>query len=355
MDAAGACGPREQIWLNLDRNPALDHMDLLTLDAFLAFAATREHPPLVVLMRDDAPGLPRTERLAVDRHGIVLLLREAGGAGQQATAYALGLPDLIKDLAGAGGAPLPATFVRPGGRERHLLALDVDGVLIDPGRSFHEAVAAALAELAPGLPWDDDHFTAFKRLGGFNNDFRLTAGALALAETDGLEGLRHAEGKGFPHLEARIRALEPLCQAAVQKHYVRTRRLERPMVTREDLDVFPGDLAIFTGRPPDELTLAFQVLGFRIPALADSAAHLRKPRPEGLLQLADAFRATKVTFVGDTCDDASALRGARALCPGVTWVFGAVGPDRQRLVEDGDLQAPTLKELLPRLNGCARP
>jgi phosphoglycolate phosphatase-like HAD superfamily hydrolase len=235
-------------------------------------------------------------------------------------------------------------------RERHLLALDVDGVLIDPGRSFNEAVAGALQELAPDLPWDDDHYTAFKRVGGFNNDFRLTAAALALAERDELQGIRHAEGRGWPHLEDRIRELEPMCQVAVQKHYARSRRLERAMVTRADLDAFRGDLAIFTGRPPDELTLAFQVLGFRIPALADCAPHLRKPRSEGLLQLADAFRATRVTFVGDTCDDAAALRGARALCPAIRWTFAAVGPDRQWIAEEGDLRGARLRDLMPQLN-----
>ncbi|BDU71734.1 HAD family hydrolase [Mesoterricola silvestris] len=347
MDASSQCGPQEQIWLNLDRSPALDHMDLLSLDAFLAYAATRPHPPLAVFLHDDAPGLPRTLRLAVDRHGIALLLRE-GPWG----ACALGKPEVLAALAGAAGGSLPGTFATAT-RGRQLLALDVDGVLIDPGRSFSEAVAAALAELAPNLPWDDDHFAAFKRVGGFNNDFRLTAGALALAEIGGLDGLRHATGKGFPHLEPRIRELEPRCREVVQKHYARTRRMERPMVTREDLDAFPGDLAIFTGRPPDELTLAFQVLGFRIPAVADSAPHLRKPRAEGLLQLADAFRSTRVVFVGDTCDDATALREARALCPGVEWVFAAVGPDRQWIAGEGDLQAPRLKDLLPAL-GPAR-
>lgn len=347
MDAAAACGPQEQIWLNLDRTPALDNMDLLSLDAFLAFAATRPHPPLAVFLRDDAPGLVRTQRLAVDRHGIVLLLRE-GPYG----ACALGQPDVLATLGRAAGGSLPATFATAT-RERQLLALDVDGVLIDPGRSFVEAVSAALAELAPSLVWDDEHFAAFKRVGGFNNDFRLTAGALALAEIGGLDGLRHATGKGFPHLEPRIRELEPRCQDVVQKHYARTRRMERPMVSREDLDAFPGDLAIFTGRPPDELTLAFQVLGFRIPAVSDSAPHLRKPRAEGLVQLADAFRSSRVVFVGDTCDDASALRGARALCPGVDWVFAAVGPDRQWVAGEEDLQAPRLKDLLRTLGSRA--
>lgn len=343
MDAAGACGPGEQIWLNLDRSPSLDRMDLLTVDAFLAFAATRAHAPLVVLLRDDAPSLPRTQRLSVDRHGIVLLLREyAGGA------YALGNAGLLEDLARGGGTPLPSTFLKAGPRRR-LLALDVDGVLIDPGRAFHDAVALALAELSPGIPWTDELFLAFKRAGGFNNDFRLAAGALALAEAGELEAIKGREGQGLPHLASRIAELEPRCQTVVQKHYARTRRLERSLVAREDLEGFPGDVAIFTGRPPDELLLAYQVMGFRLPAVCDSAPHLRKPRPEGLLQLADAFRSTEVVFVGDTLDDAAALRGARELCPGLAWTFAAVGPDRARIAGPEDLQAERLLDLLPRL------
>ncbi|BDU75878.1 hypothetical protein METESE_08360 [Mesoterricola sediminis] len=347
MDALAAPAPGEQVWLDLDRR--LGPLDLKSLDAFLAFAATRTHPPLVVLLRDDAPGLVRTQRLAVDRQGPVLLLRESGEG-----AYALGAPEHLARLAarGAGGGALPSGFRRPGSPARDLLVLDIDGVLIDPGRSFHEAVALALNELAPALPWDDEHYTAFKRVGGFNNDFRLAAAALALAERNELGGLRDAAGRGgFPHLEARIQALEPLCQTAIQKHYVRTRRLERPIITRAELETFPGDVAIFTGRPPEELLLAYQVLGFRLPAVSDAAPHLRKPRPEGLLQLADAFRASRVIFVGDTCDDASALRDARALNPEVDWVFAAVGPDRQWIAAEGDLTAPRLRDLLPRLAG----
>jgi phosphoglycolate phosphatase-like HAD superfamily hydrolase len=80
--------------------------------------------------------------------------------------------------------------------------------------------------------------------------------------------------------------------------------------------------------------------------VADSAPHLRKPRPEGLIQLADAFRAGRITFVGDSLDDAAALRGARALRPELAWRFAAVGPDRARFAESADPQAMGLVDLL---------
>ncbi|HXC16306.1 MAG TPA: HAD-IA family hydrolase, partial [Holophagaceae bacterium] len=235
--------------------------------------------------------------------------------------------------------------------KRRLLVLDIDGVLIDAAESFTEAVRRALADLRPALPWTSDHFTAFKRAGGFNNDFRLTAGALALSEVDAtsdlLPRLQAAEGLGFPELEGRIRDLEPEARLVVQRHYVDTIALERPLITRGELDLEGWDLAVLTGRPPEELDLAWRVLGFTLPGLCDSAPHLRKPEPGGLLQLADAFRAEEVLFVGDTRDDTSCLRAAAVIRPELAWRFAAVGPDRDRL--DADLRAATLHDLLKEL------
>jgi phosphoglycolate phosphatase-like HAD superfamily hydrolase len=323
-----AFAPGDQVWLDLG-GPAAP--DPAVLEAFLALAGGAPEPPLVVLLRDDAPDRTRTQRLAVDRPGRVLLLRETPGA-----AYALGRPELLGTLAAAprwrtGGRPAPAPAPpRAGAR---LLVLDVDGVLIDPGRAFMEAVAGALGELAPALAWHDQDYLRMKRTGGFNNDFRLAAGALALAE-------------GPAGLEEHIRAWEPRCRVKVREHYAHTRRLERPMVTREQLAAFPGDLAVCTGRPPEELACAFALLGFELPAVGDRAPHLRKPRPEGLIQLADAFRAERITFVGDSLDDAAALRGARALRPDLDWRFAAVGAERGRFAAAGDLEADGLIDLL---------
>ena len=249
------------------------------------------------------------------------------------------------------GAALPKPAPRP---RRRLLVLDIDGVLIDADRSFMEAVARAVADLRPALPWSDGAYRAFKRLGGYNNDFRLAAGALALAEAHGDVDLRPvieaADGRGFPELDARMEALEPAAQVMVQKHYADTIRLERPLVELVELKATGRDLAVLTGRPPEELDLAWKVLGFSLPAVCDAAPHLRKPEPAGLLQLADAFRAEEVTFVGDTVDDARCLRAAAELKPEVAWRFAALGPDRSRFAMAEDLQSETLRDLLPMLN-----
>jgi phosphoglycolate phosphatase-like HAD superfamily hydrolase len=267
-------------------------------------------------------------------------------AGTDAARVGVGVEAVARRTAEALGGALAAPAPR---RPRSLLVLDVDGVLIEADRSFMEAVRLALEELAPGQPWSDEHFRAFKRAGGFNNDFRLAAAAWVLAERGEMDRLWSAEGVGFPDLEAEIAAREPVAQRFVQKHYAETSKLERPLVELHALQAMGCDLAILTGRPPEELVMAFEVLGWRLPAIADSAPHLRKPEPSGLLQLADAFRAQRVTFVGDTRDDAAALRAARAARPDLDWRFAGVGPDRERFIQEADLHAPTLLELLPLL------
>lgn len=270
--------------------------------------------------------------------------------GANAARVTIGTEASASRVASALGAALPEPVSRP---RRRLLALDIDGVLIDADRSFMEAVARALKELRPTLPWSDEAFRALKRLGGFNNDFRLTAGALALAEAHGDADLQAiiegAEGRGIPELEARIQALEPGAQVIVQKHYADTIRFERPLVSLHELQSTGWDLAVLTGRPPEELELAWRVLGFRLPAVCDAAPHLRKPEPAGLLQLADAFRAEEILFAGDTVDDATCLRAAAARRPDLTWRFAALGPDRARFAAQGDLQSARLGDLLPML------
>jgi phosphoglycolate phosphatase-like HAD superfamily hydrolase len=136
----------------------------------------------------------------------------------------------------------------------------------------------------------------------------------------------------------------------VQRHYADTIQLEQPLVTLGELRSTGRDLAVLTGRPPEELDLAWRVLGFELPAVCDAAPHLRKPEPAGLLQLADAFRAEEILFAGDTIDDARCLRAAAGLRPELEWKFAALGPDRLRFASPGDVQSQSLRDLLPMLN-----
>ena len=264
--------------------------------------------------------------------------------GLDAARITVGTEAEARAVAGALGVALPEPSPLP---KRRLLVLDVDGVLLEVGRSFMEAVARALAELRPGIAWSDGDFQAFKRLGGFNNDFRLTAGALVASDVGLMEAIRAGDGRGLAALEARMAELEPSCKAVVQRHYEATRFQEKPTVNREDLALPGWSVAVYTGRPPEEWDLAREVLGFDLPAIADGAPHLRKPQPGGLLQWADAFQADLIVFAGDTGDDARALAEAKILRPELDWRFAAIGPDRARL--GGAFAEPTLRDLISLL------
>jgi histidinol-phosphate aminotransferase len=280
-------------------------------------------------------------------------LREAGlqarsfpkqGAGR----VSVGGEAEAERVAAAFGAALAAPAPRI---PRRLLALDMDGVMVDGDAGFMIAVGKALGELAPELPWMDAHYWAFKQVGGFNNDYRVCAAALALGERGQLDRVWSAQGVGFPDLAARIDELEPLAAETVIRWYNAVPPPDTPLVAKDELDALGWDVAVLTGRNYDELETGFRVLGFRLPAVADSAPHLRKPMPGGLLQLADAFQAEQIVFVGDTRDDAQALRAAREARPDLVWTFAAVGPSRDAFAREEDLRAATLRALLPILKG----
>ena len=365
-----AC-PR-QLWLTLP-NPATGAwLAPEALKPLLDAAARQPFPPLVVLEETELGQAPMSHRLSVDAYPNLLLLRNVSGAMTRAgwqLGYALGAPALISRLA---AAQLPGSVSAPclealdvaldyqgafGAQDREaaapsphrrLLALDMDGVLVDGDRGFMDAVALALQELAPGLDWQDAHYLAFKQWPGFNNDFRLCAGALALAEQGGL-GLLWS---GLPDdLEERLQALEPLCAECVQRHYQALPNRDQPLVTRAELEALGWDKAILTGRNPGEAAMGFEVLGFELPGVTDAAPHLRKPSPCGLLQLADAYRAQEIVFAGDTRDDAQTLRLARELRPDLIWRFAAVGAQREFIAREGDLRVPSLRSLLTILQG----
>lgn len=229
-----------------------------------------------------------------------------------------------------------------------LLVLDVDGVMIEAEASFREAVRLALVDLRPQLPWDDALFRAMKRLGGMNNDFRLAAGLLALDDRGHVADVLAGRVAWNDDLEAALGLELPEASRRVAQHYEATKSQEVALITQQELRALAVPYAILTGRSPHELLDAFLTLGFECEAVCDSAPHLAKPAPGGLLQLADAFRATDVVFVGDTKDDRTALVRASALRPETRFVFAAIGPDRDSFArpEEGDLVAPTLRELL---------
>jgi phosphoglycolate phosphatase-like HAD superfamily hydrolase len=228
-----------------------------------------------------------------------------------------------------------------------LLVLDIDGVMIDPFGSFEKCTAMALNEMAPGLAWSDELFWEFKRIPGFNNDFHLMAAVMALFEAGEFDRFKEVLNSDSPCLKKRMDELEPLCKERMQFYYQDLKCLERPLITLSELEAIEDwDVAILTGRPPDEMPLAFDVLGFEIPAVFDSCPEFRKPEPGGLIHLADRYSANRVYFVGDSIDDATCLRRARKARPDLNLTFVAVNKLRYEISQPGDLTYSTLREFI---------
>lgn len=270
----------------------------------------------------------------------VLARRLPPGMG---TRLSIGEEEACERACAALGAKLP--LPRPKAHDR-LLVLDVDGVMIDAEASFREAVRRALAELSPALGWTDALFRKTKRLGGMNNDFRLAAGLVAVFEAGALEALESGRLVWDDALEERLQGGLAAASERVAHHYETTKASEVPLVTRDELTALGVPFAILTGRAPHELADAFVTLGFSCEAICDYAPHVGKPRPGGLLQLADAFRARELVFVGDTIDDRTTTLRAAALRHETRFRFAAVGPDRESFASTEDLVAPTLRDLL---------
>jgi histidinol-phosphate/aromatic aminotransferase/cobyric acid decarboxylase-like protein/phosphoglycolate phosphatase-like HAD superfamily hydrolase len=261
-----------------------------------------------------------------------------------------------------------ATLPKPNAaalRKRTLLVLDVDGVLIEAEASFRTAVAKALLERFPALPWEDGIFRTMKRVAGMNNDFRLAAAVgwlweeKSLASDSRFDALLRGVAPAFNASElASIDANEAILAPLVRRHYGSTQVLEHALIDLRALHEISEDCAIFTGRDPHELNLAQDTLGFSLPAVCDRGPHLRKPQGAGLLLLRDAFRADRILFVGDTHDDYAALKAAQRELGHVEFAFCAVGAFASEIVPSPDSNATfafrSLRDALPSLRSWTK-
>ena len=300
------------------------------------------------------------------------------------------------------GADLPEgarlTAAAATGFQPDTVVLDVDGVLVDVGPSFREAVrhTVGTVQRLMGVEqvWTPGHaeIADLKRTGGFNDDIHSSIALAAVgaggaaARLPALLAAVEAAGGGL----AGLRAVAPelprvdgaLCVRVFDEHYwgaVRFRAVfgeeprhvtaaaglveaERPLVgadllrrLRETAAV--RRVALITGRHPAELDAALDLLGWS-PADLDAVVtgdQLRKPDPACLDRVLGACGSGAAVYAGDVRDDWELVRRHRAERPGGPPVRGViVGGEAEALRPLGvDVTLRDAGDLVPLLRWWA--
>ncbi len=222
---------------------------------------------------------------------------------------------------------------------------DVDGVLVDVRRSFTAAVVDAAAVATGFRRFTEDEVGQLKAIRGFNNDWHVAiaggawvrfCGDLSFPEFaqqveqqgGGLEGLRRVVGSDLTgDFEARLTRLAQeayggttACKQLYGFEPVTIRqpgrwREEVPLLSAEEAAHIASRAGIVTGRSAEEMELAFQLLGWRLPAqqvaVSDDPAR-DKPDTAKLAAILQHLGSRKTLLAGDGRDDLELARNARA-------------------------------------------
>lgn len=204
-------------------------------------------------------------------------------------------------------------------RSPDILVFDMDGVLVEVGASYREAIRETVRHFS-GQTVSHDEIQDFKNAGGWNNDWLLSHRLIsdrgvAVEYSDVVKHFNDiflgSDGDGLISREQWLPnagLLQRLSQHAT--------------------------LAIFTGRARYEadVTLGRYAADIRFdPIVTDDSVPNPKPAPDGLHLIQRQHSGKHIWYLGDTVDDA---RSAQA--SGVPFI-GVSTPHNSRHVEIGDI------------------
>jgi phosphoglycolate phosphatase-like HAD superfamily hydrolase len=235
---------------------------------------------------------------------------------------------------------------------------DVDGVLIDTSCSFTAAVVDAVWVATGSSSFTETEVSTLKTIRGFNNDWHVAvAGAAWIHLTDnlpfdefaglidqasgGLDGLRQIAGRELVNsLEEQLTRLGQEAYggttACNQLYGFEPVTIRQPGRWQEEVPLLPPVTAqtitaragIVTGRNASELELAFQLLGWHLPAeqvAFSSIPALDKPNPTPLLAILDFLGSKRAVYAGDGRDDLELVMNASQKGAGVDFCY--IGSD----------------------------
>ena len=185
------------------------------------------------------------------------------------------------------------------GTKESVLVFDMDDVLVDVLESYRAATIATVEHFT-GVTISNDVIQRYKNEGGWNDDWQLSQ--RIILDTVGREVAFHE------------------VVAVFQQRFLGSNG--DGLIMRERWLPAPGllerlasrhRLAIFTGRPRDEMQMTLSRfvpdLRWSMTVTLDDVQNL-KPAPDGLLAIIEAHPDCTVTYFGDNVDDARSGRAA---------------------------------------------
>jgi HAD superfamily phosphatase len=194
-----------------------------------------------------------------------------------------------------------------------VLVFDMDGVLVDVSESYRECIQQTVRNFT-GREVSRAAIQDLKNQGGWNNDWELSHRIIRdfgvtvdyAQVVDCFQRLFF----GDDHHEGLVARERWVAQPGVLEGL--SRRFQ---------------LAIFTGRTPDEVRVTLGRFGSTLrfdPVITVDDVLRLKPAPDGLLRIAELAPGRKLWYVGDTPDDARSARAA-----GVAFI-GIAAPSNPR-------------------------
>lgn len=179
-----------------------------------------------------------------------------------------------------------------------LIVFDMDGVLTEVSESYREAIVQTVEHFT-GRRIERNLIQEYKNRGGWNNDWALSQ---QIAADLGVEVDYNRVVDGFNEI-----FLGRNGDGLIQ----RERWFPRPGLLERLKERF--DLAIFTGRLRYEADISLRRFCTNTcfdPIICADDVAADKPAPDGLLAIQRMRPAAKLTYIGDTVDDARAARAA---------------------------------------------
>jgi len=200
-----------------------------------------------------------------------------------------------------------------------VIVFDMDGVLVEVGQSYREAIRETVRHFTGELVTHDE-IQNFKNAGGFNNDWLLS------------HRLILNRGKQVEYADV----VEHFNLVFLGKNGDGLIRNEQWMPNSGLLERLSqrAVLAIFTGRAKYEadVTLERYAKGIHFhPLITDESVANPKPAPDGLRLIQREYPDKNIWYLGDTVDDAISSRSA-----GVPFI-GVSTPHNSRHLEIADL------------------